>query len=79
MPNPSNESVTLKFDLSSTEKVSVNVVNMLGQRVLNLDSQTAAAGQHSINLGTNQLPAGIYLVNVTAGNKTGSVKLIVQH
>jgi hypothetical protein len=79
MPNPSNESATLKFDLNNSEKVSVNVVNMLGQRVLNLDSQSAAAGQHSINLGTNQLPSGIYLVNVTAGNKTGSVKMIVQH
>jgi hypothetical protein len=79
MPNPSNESATLKFELNNNETVSINVVNMLGQRVLNLNSAKAAAGQHSVSLNTNELPSGIYLVNVTIGNKSGNVKMIVKH
>jgi len=79
MPNPSNESSTLKFELNNNETVSINVVNMLGQRVLNLNSAKAAAGQHSVSLNTNELPSGIYLVNVTIGNKSGNVKMIVKH
>lgn len=79
MPNPASDLATLKFDLNSSENVSVNVVNMLGQRVMNLNSQHVAAGQHSISLSTNQLPAGIYLVNVTAGSTSSSVKMIVKH
>lgn len=79
MPNPSDETAQLKFDLINNETVSINVVNMLGQRVLNMSSQKAAAGQHSISLATNQLPSGIYLVNVTAGSKSSSVKMIVKH
>jgi hypothetical protein len=79
MPNPSNESATLKFELNNNETVSINVVNMLGQRVLNLNSAKAAAGQHSVSLNTNELPSGIYLVNVTVGNKSGNVKMVVKH
>jgi hypothetical protein len=79
MPNPASDMATLKFDLKSNENVSVNVVNMLGQRVMNLNSQNVAAGQHSISLATNQLSAGIYLVNVTAGSTNSSVKMIVKH
>jgi hypothetical protein len=69
----------LKFELNNNETVSINVVNMLGQRVLNLNSAKAAAGQHSVSLNTNELPSGIYLVNVTIGNKSGNVKMIVKH
>ncbi|MEX1187617.1 MAG: T9SS type A sorting domain-containing protein [Bacteroidia bacterium] len=79
LPNPTNEATTLRFKLEEAADVTISVLNMLGQEVALISSQKAAPGVHNVNLGTSELPSGIYLVNVEAGAKRSTTKLIVRH
>jgi len=77
-PNPAGDFSQLRFELKENTTVSVTVTNLMGQSVMNVQSQKSAAGFHTITLNTAELASGIYLVNVIAGNKTSSAKLIVR-
>lgn len=79
LPNPANENTTLRFKLEESADVTISVLNMLGQEVSLISSQKAAQGVHNVDLGTSELPSGIYLVNVQAGSKTSTTKLVVRH
>jgi len=79
LPNPANENTVLRFKLEELADVTISVINMLGQEVSLISSQKAAPGVHNVDLGTSELPSGIYLVNVQAGSKTSTTKLVVRH
>ncbi len=74
-PNPFNPSTTLTFALPGRELVSINVFNILGQKVANLTNEIFDAGQHSVNFDAGELSSGIYLAKITSGSNTKLVKM----
>ena len=74
-PNPFNESTTLKLNISKSENVSYNIVNTMGAIVGSENKGKLQAGESIINIDGSNLATGIYLMNVTVGNKTYSQKL----
>lgn len=79
MPNPANESTSLTFNLKNTVDVTITVNNLLGQNVETITANEAVAGSHNVTLNTENLPSGIYLVNIQAGNQTNTLKMVVKH
>ncbi|MDD4848739.1 MAG: peptide-N-glycosidase F-related protein, partial [Bacteroidales bacterium] len=69
-PNPAQHQVTLTSDYSKG-KLSVHVVNMLGQTV------KMFAFQGTTTLNVSDLPKGVYLIQIL-GDKMVSKKLIIQ-
>ncbi len=66
-PNPFNPSTTILLDLPETAAVSVDVFNMLGQRIHREDFPTVAAGPaQSLSLKLSHLSSGAYVYQVTA-------------
>jgi hypothetical protein len=66
-PNPFNPTTTLRFDLPEAAHVSLEVVDLLGRRVLALPAQPFAAGSGQllpVEAGT--LASGVYLYRLTA-------------
>jgi hypothetical protein len=79
LPNPANEATQLTFQLEQTENVNINITNLLGQNVETVATSSFAKGSNSVALNTQNLPSGIYLVNITAGKSNSTLKLVVKH
>jgi hypothetical protein len=70
-PNPFNPSTTIKFALPQQSRVTVEIYNLLGQRVNTLLSEGLAAGFHEVKWnGTSSagqlLGSGVYFVRFSA-------------
>ncbi len=75
-PNPFNPSTTIKFDLPVDSRVTVEVYNVLGQRVRTLINENRRAGYEAIEWnGTGdsgqQLSSGVYFLRIDATGVNG--------
>ncbi|MBK7140820.1 MAG: S8 family peptidase [bacterium] len=81
-PNPFNPSTTISFALSTATEVSLDIYNLLGQRVVQLVNGPMTAGEHRIIWeGTDgagsSVAAGVYFYRLTAGNASESRKMVL--
>ena len=66
-PNPFNPSTHISFDISDQARVSVDVFDSLGRRVLSVPDETFGAGYgRSIEINASTLPSGAYIYRVRA-------------
>jgi hypothetical protein len=79
MPNPASQMATLRFKLDHSVDTRIEIFNVLGQNVSTINTQKAAAGYHNVQLNTAEFNSGIYFVNVIAGDKTSTIKMVVKH
>ena len=76
-PNPATDKVMVKFNLEDPADVSVNIMNITGQRVREV-KQGQMNGRVNINIEVGDLPAGTYVCTVKAGNAITTEKLIIR-
>ncbi len=63
-PNPFQEKTLVEFSLPSAATVQLRVLNSLGQEVATLRQGPATAGWHSLEWVRQDLPAGLYYVQL---------------
>lgn len=73
-PNPFNSVTTIRYDLPQSCFVTLEIYNLLGQKVRTLVAETRVPGEYKINwdghdAGGNLLPSGIYLSQLKANNQ----------
>ena len=66
-PNPFNPSTNIKYALPSEVHVKLEVFNILGQRVAVLVDDYQEAGYYDVTFESRELPSGIYLYRIHAG------------
>lgn len=76
-PNPAENSTNLRIDLVSPGLVEVNVFNTIGQLTREIKA-SAQNGQNEININTQGLESGIYIVKIKIGDSQSSKKLIIK-
>ena len=81
-PNPFNPNTVITYQIPQNEMVTLEVFNVLGQRVRTLVNEIKDAGQYEItwdgkNNSGNQLSSGIYLYRINAGNFVKVMKMIL--
>jgi hypothetical protein len=76
-PNPFNPSTTIRYDLPSSTHVTLKVYNTLGQEVATVVDETQEPGHRSAQFDASDLPSGVYLYRVQAGDFVQSKKLIL--
>ena len=78
VPNPCRESTSILIDLKSKVRVELNVVNMMGQSVIDYEAVTLEAGQHSLRIDVSSLTSGIYFYRARIGEtiKTGKITIL---
>ncbi len=78
-PNPSAVDSKISYTLGKTTEVSLDVFNILGEKVKSVNIGLLAAGKQEYRLSTESLSEGVYFIKVTAGNATETRKLTVTH
>ncbi len=79
-PNPSNEWVTLDFNLNESQMVQIELYSINGQLIDLLFHDKVKQGNNRLAFRVNDLPNGVYLVKIRSNNKfLHSDKVIVAH
>lgn len=74
-PNPFSQRTTIEFTLPQTARVSLRVLNMMGEEVLTVLSETMHAGIHQADVDARQLSSGIYLYELRINEQTVTGKM----
>ena len=77
-PNPFSDQTTLQFSLNQSGKAGIVVRNLIGQQIMNLDFGTLQAGEHNHVLDFSGTTAGVYLVSLTAGEETTTMRVTLK-
>jgi hypothetical protein len=75
-PNPAKDNLTVEFTGSSDGNVKVNVYNLAGQDVMNIESPSVE-GLNTFNLTTSNLVSGFYILEMTNNNVIQRQKFFV--
>ena len=74
-PNPTTGQAALGFTLESPERATVELFNVLGQRVRVVANGDFAAGPNTVSLDASGLAAGVYVVRLTAGDHVATKRM----
>ncbi|MEK7496748.1 MAG: T9SS type A sorting domain-containing protein [Patescibacteria group bacterium] len=77
-PNPFNPTTTISYSLPIATNVTLKVYNMLGQEVSVLVNGEMEKGEHSVDFNAADLPSGVYIYKIQAGNFADFKKFILQ-
>ncbi len=76
-PNPFNPSTVISFSLPQRERVTLDVYNLLGQKVTSILNKEMESGSYDINFDASNLSAGIYFYTLRAGSFTSTKKMML--
>jgi len=76
-PNPFNPSTVVSFTLPKGSLVSLKVFNILGEEVTQLVNGFENAGVHKVTFNASDLPSGIYIYSLIAGDFTATKKMML--
>jgi hypothetical protein len=76
-PNPFNSSTLISYSLKSAGKVRLEVFDLQGRLVNTLVDGQQPAGKHRLMLEAGDLSAGLYIYRLSAGEFTGSRKMLL--
>jgi len=77
MPNPSNSNNTLKYEVVTSGKVKIEILDKEGFIVKTILDATKEAGTYSLNVNVSDLDKNLYFYKITDNAGTQSVKFIV--
>ncbi|TKJ36564.1 hypothetical protein CEE37_14890 [candidate division LCP-89 bacterium B3_LCP] len=77
-PNPFNPTTTISYQLPASSLVSLSIYDITGRQVTELVNGWRDAGNHEVTFDASDLPSGMYIYNLTAGEyqATGKVVLV---
>ncbi|MEO6166724.1 MAG: agmatine deiminase family protein [Chitinophagales bacterium] len=78
-PNPASATVTIGFTLPADLQCSVLIRDVLGKTIAVLSDGELPAGIHKFKYSPDNIPAGLYFVEVHAGDQLLSKKLMLNH
>jgi len=82
-PNPFNPTTTIEFDLSRSERLNLDIYNILGQKVKSLiDDKSLRAGKytylwHGQDNNGNPAASGVYFYTLRMGNVSESKRMLL--
>jgi hypothetical protein len=67
-PNPFNPSTVIKYSIAEDGFVTLDVFNLLGEKVVSLVSGIQKAGRYEVNFNAANLASGVYVYNLKSDN-----------
>jgi len=76
-PNPFNPTFTLPLQLNESAFVNVQLVNILGQRVMQIENKQMSIGNNDLQINCESLNSGVYFVKATIDNVNEIQKVVL--
>ncbi len=77
-PNPFNPTTMISFSLPEKSKVSLEIFNLLGQKVAGLgEGSEFPAGTHTLAWNATEFPSGVYFYRLATGNQSLTKKMLL--
>ena len=76
-PNPFNPSTTIRYQIANPSQVTLEVFNILGQKVSTLVNTKQQAGVHQVRFDAAALSSGMYIYRLTAGDFVQTQKMLL--
>ncbi len=76
-PNPINDQAKLSFILDNSTNVKLELFNANGEFVSSLFNGFLTSGNNSININTQELASGVYIINLSFDNNSVRYMIIV--
>ncbi len=76
-PNPFNPHTMISFSLPTKAHVTLDVYNLLGQKVTTLVDEELPAGEHRVKFDGSDLASGVYFYRLQAGNWVQTKKMML--
>ena len=76
-PNPASDQINFSFDLDNSSEVSIDVYDMIGQKVAEKNLGSLPTGGHDYTMGTESMENGIYIIIVNSGDSAFANKVRV--
>ena len=77
-PNPFNSYTQIRFTLPKFEYITIKIYNLLGKEIVTLLEEQRPVGEYEITWNAKDLPSGIYICRLQAGEFIETKKLILQ-
>lgn len=77
-PNPFNPATKIRFDLPEAAHVRLVLYDVMGREVARLVDGQMEAGYRSVTWNAADVPSGVYLYRLTAGQFTATKRMILQ-
>jgi hypothetical protein len=78
VPNPANNELNLSFNSPDNSKLSIEIMNVIGQNVKSVDT-APLAGKNEIKINTEALSNGTYFLKISNGKSTETIRFIIAH
>jgi len=76
-PNPFNPMTSISFALPQKARVSLDIFNVLGQKIESFGGEEFSAGNHTITWDGSNYPSGVYFYRLSAGTESLTKKMIL--
>ncbi len=77
-PNPTTGDFTIKYDVTKRADIRIDIYDIKGAHIKSIVNQPSQhAGKYQIPVSLNEMPAGIYIVNLINGEKRFSEKIVL--
>ena len=77
-PNPASDYADVKVTLKDSQKVTLNVFDVMGRLIASNNYGEMGTGSHTFKVNTENLPSGMYVFSVQVGTSQTSKKVIVK-
>ncbi len=76
-PNPFNPTTVIKYTVAKESRVTLNVYNLLGEKIATLVNANQKAGNYKVNFNASNLTSGVYFYTLKAGNFKETKKMLL--
>jgi hypothetical protein len=76
-PNPFNPTTTIEFDLPHPQFVTLNIYNVIGEKVATLVSEKLTEGKYKYEWNTPKYASGVYMYRLQAGEYIETKKMVL--
>jgi choice-of-anchor B domain-containing protein len=76
-PNPFNPTTKISYELGYSKYVTLNVYDILGNKISELVNEKQNAGSYSVNFDATNFPSGVYYYKLTAGDFSETKKMML--
>jgi hypothetical protein len=77
-PNPASDITTIKVNIRKDTDLTIEVVNMMGQKVMTFEGGNVKPGMNQFELNVSTLSPGTYFYTVRAGEASVTKKMLVE-